>query len=66
MSPPKEWHDFSPEAMATICAHVTGNDPPETVATQARLAMAAGLSAPEPVERYRWRHVPAFGKTPGR
>lgn len=61
----KEWHDFSPEEMATICDHVTGNDLPETVATLARLATAAGLSAPEPVNRYRWLHILAFGKPPG-
>lgn len=47
----KEWHDFSPEEMATICDHVTGNDLPATVITLARRATAAGLSAPEPVNR---------------
>ncbi len=62
----KEWHDFSPEEMATICDHVTGNDLPETVITLARRATAAGLSAPEPVNQYRWLHILAFGKTPGR
>jgi SAM-dependent methyltransferase len=58
-----EWDGFSPEELATICDHITGNDLPETVATLARLAAAAGLSAPEPVNRYRWHHILAFGKT---